>query len=31
MSELCCTRLAGNTGRKNHAKIAIWAPSHHFV
>jgi len=28
---MCCTRLAGNTGRKNHAKIAICAPSHNFV
>jgi len=26
-----CTRLAGNTGRKNDAKIAICAPSHNFV
>jgi len=25
---MCCTRLAGNTGRK---KIAILAPSHNFV
>jgi len=25
---MCCTRLAGNTGRKNDAKIAICAPSH---
>jgi len=25
MSEMCCTRLAGNTGRK---KIAIWTLSH---
>ena len=24
-SEMCCTRLAGNTGRKNDAKIAICA------
>ena len=30
-SEMCCTRLAGNTGRKNDKKIAIWAPSHNFV
>ena len=30
-SEMCCTRLARNTGRKNDAKIAIWAPSHNFV
>jgi len=28
MSEMCCTRLAANTGRK---KIAICAPSHKFV
>jgi len=28
MSEMCCTLLAENTGRKN---IAIWAPSHKFV
>ena len=29
---MCCTRLAGNTGRKNDTqKIAIWAPSHNFV
>jgi len=28
---MCCTRLAGNTGRKNYAKIAICAPSHNFV
>jgi len=27
-SEMCCTRLSGNTGRK---KIAILAPSHNFV
>jgi len=31
MSEMCCTRLAENTGRKNYAKIAILAPSHNFV
>jgi len=30
MSETC-TPLAGNAGRKNDAKIAIWAPSHNFV
>jgi len=30
-SETCCTRLAGNTGRKNDVKIAICAPSHNFV
>jgi len=30
-SEMCCTLLAGNTGRKNDAKSAIWAPSHNFV
>jgi len=28
MSEMCCTRLAENTGRK---KIAILAPSDNFV
>jgi len=28
---MCCMRLAGNTGRKNYAKIAICAPSHNFV
>jgi len=28
---MCCTRLAGNTGRKNHQKFATWAPSHNFV
>jgi len=28
---MCCRRLAGNTGCKNDAKIAIWAPSHNFV
>jgi len=27
-SEMCCSRLAANTGRKKVAKIAIWAPSH---
>jgi len=27
-SEMCCTRIAGNTGCK---KIAILAPSHNFV
>ena len=31
MSEMCCTRLAENTGRRNDAKIAIWAPLHNFV
>jgi len=31
MSEICCTRLAGNTGCKNYAKIAIGEPSHNFV
>jgi len=30
-SEMCCKRLAGNTGRTNDAKIAIWAPSRNFV
>ena len=28
MSEMCCTRLAENTGCK---KITIWAPWHKFV
>ena len=28
---MCCTRFAGNTGRKNRQKFAIWAPSHNFV
>jgi len=28
---MCCTWLAEKTGRKNDAKIAIWAPSHNFV
>jgi len=28
---MCCTWLAENTGRKNDAKITIWAPSHNFV
>jgi len=28
MSEMCCTRLAGNAGPQ---KFAIWAPSHNFV
>ena len=28
---MCCTWLAENTGRKNDAKIAIWAPSHNYV
>ena len=31
MSEMCCRQLAGNTGGKNYAKIAICAPSHNFV
>ena len=31
MSETCCTRLAGNAGRKKSPKIAIWAPSHNSV
>jgi len=26
-SEMCCTWLAGNTGRKNDAKIAVSAPT----
>ena len=30
-SEMCCTRLAANTGRKKSPKIAISAPSHNFV
>jgi len=30
-SESCCTRLAGNAGRKKSKKIAFWAPSHNFV
>jgi len=31
-SEICCTWLAGNTGRKNDAKkFTICAPSHNFV
>jgi len=30
-SERCCTRLAGNTGRKMMQKIAICAPSNKFV
>jgi len=28
---MCCTWLAGNTGRKNDEKIAICSPSHNFV
>jgi len=28
---MCCTQLAGYAGRKNLQKLAIWAPSHHFV
>jgi len=31
MSEMYSKRLAGNTGCKYYAKIAIFAPSHHFV
>jgi len=31
MSETCCTRLAGNSGRKNRQKFAILAPSHNFI
>ena len=31
MSEMCCTRLAGNTERKMSQKIAICAPSNNFV
>ena len=30
-SEICCSRHAANTGRKNSPKISIWAPSHNFV
>ena len=30
-SETCCTRIAGNAGRKNSPKIAIWAPSNDFA
>ena len=30
-SEIYCTRLAGNTGRKNYTKIAICAQSHNVV
>jgi len=30
-SEMCCTRVAGNTGRKNDAKNRHLAPSHNFV
>ena len=29
-SEMCCTRLAGNTGPKNRQKIVILAPWHNF-
>jgi len=28
---MCCTQLAGNTGRKNCQKFVIWAPSHNFI
>jgi len=31
MSEMCCTRLAENTGRKKRQKFAICAPSHNFA
>ena len=31
MSETCCARLVENAGRKNDAKLAIWAPLHNFV
>ena len=31
MSEMCCTQLAVNTGRKSDSKIAICAPSDNFV
>ena len=30
-SEMCCTQLAENTGRKNYTKIAICAPSYNFI
>jgi len=30
-SEMCCTRLAANTGRKKSLKMAICTPSHKFV
>ena len=30
-SETCCTRLAGNAGRKISPKVAICAPSYNFV
>jgi len=30
-SEMCCTRLAGNTGRKNRQIFAVFAPSYNFV
>jgi len=30
-SEMCCTRLAANTGRKKSPKITICAPSHNFL
>ena len=30
-SEMCCTRLAEKTGRKNRQKSAIWAPSHNLL
>ena len=30
-SEMCCTRLAENTGRQKSSKFAICAPSHNFV
>ena len=31
MSEMCCTRLAGNAGPKSRQKFTIWAPSHNFI
>jgi len=31
VSEICCTQLAENTGRKRTQKLAIWTPSHNFV
>ena len=30
-SEMCCTRLAENTGRKITQKVAICSPSHNFI
>jgi len=28
---MCCTRLAGNSGRKNDAKNRICTPSHYYM